>query len=277
VGSKNGQAAAYVNGTVHTLQSPQGYTDVIAWAVSNNGIIVGTGISAGATRPLRWNNYQSPAQDLGANAKIIQPLAVNSSGVIVGYSMTSENASPRAFRYSPSTWFQDIHPSGWSLSQAFHISESGFIAGFTNGGLNDGYAARWYPNGAVGSIAPGYGQYAFEDGRVLGFAQTSAGQVSRMWDVSNTIIPVGPNPATHFVKHISGNKRMVGVTNDTRAWTNINGSAAAYLPTPAGNYSTAIRVTGCGAILGSYGTAFNFKPALWTKPTCDLSDIVAAP
>jgi hypothetical protein len=278
VGNKDGLAAVYVNGAVQTLASPQGYTDVIAWAVSSNGIIVGTGMSAGHQRPLRWNNYQSAGVDIGAIARITQPTSVNDSGVIVGYTMVSNNSLPRAFRYSPSTGTVDIHPFGWDLSQAFHISNSGYIAGFTNGPNNEGYAARWYPNGAVGSIARGTGNRAFEDGRILGVAQDTNGvRNARIWDLSNTIIPVGPSTTTHFVNQISANNRLVGVTVDTKAWTSVNNSAATLLPVPAGAFSTAIRVSSCGAILGSYGTTiFDFRPVLWTKLTCDLGQIVIA-
>jgi probable HAF family extracellular repeat protein len=280
VGSKNGLAAVYVNGAVQMLASPQGYTDVVAWAVSSNGIIVGSGMSAGHQRPLRWSSYQAPGMDIGSYARYTQPTSVNASGVIVGYTIASATSSPRAFRYSSSTGMVDIHPAGWDLSQAFHISNSGYIAGFTNGGNNEGYAARWYPSGAVGSIARGTGNRAFEDGRILGTAfLTSGGQSARIWDLSNTVTLVGPSPTTHFVNQISAAGRMVGVTNDSRAWTTINGSTTpTYLPVPAGNFGAARRVTSCGAVLGSYGTTpFNFRPVLWTRMLCDQSVIVAAP
>jgi uncharacterized membrane protein len=269
VGSLDGMGAVYINGQVRLLSSPNGYTDVRAMAVSNNGIIVGTGLSAGARRPIIWNSYTGPAMDMGAIAQITYPLAVNSSGLVVGYTMASSNSLPRAYRWSTATGTIDMHPNGYALSTAYDVAESGFISGYTNGGQNEFYAARWYPSGAFGSIARGVGYHVRENGTVFG---TGLHNEAIQWDVSNTPTLIGPDSSTHLVQEISRNGRMVGTANASTAWTRINNGAVTYLPTPAGTYGSAYDVNGCGSILGSYGTTTtNFRPVVWTKMTCDAS------
>lgn len=274
VGDDDGKGAVYVNGQVAYLASPQGYTDVKAWAVSNNGIIVGTGMSAGHQRPLKWNSYTSPGVDMGAIARITQPLAVNSSGVVAGYTMTSSNAAPRAYKWTPATGTVDIHPTGYDISTVYDVADSGFMSGYTNYGNNQFYAARWYPSGAFGSIARGVGYRTLENGTVYGTGLTNE---ARMWDVSNTATLIGPSPTTHVVKQISPNGRYVGVSYSGTAWTTMNGGALVTLPVPAGTYGAAIDVSACGTILGSYQANINdYHPVIWSKTTCDLGEIVIA-
>lgn len=273
VGDVGGFAAVYVNGQVMYLDKPSGYYSATAKAVSKNGMIVGYAQSSGYQRALFWSSYTAPARDMGAiNARFITPLAINSSGVVVGYASHTAIGGERAFSWSLATGMVYLTlPFGYDRSIAYDIADSGFIAGTTNCCFNDFRASRWYPNGSFGSVATGNAYKVRENGDVYGTNQQDA---ATLWGVSNTPVAIGPSPSTHLVREISPVGRMVGTTTATLPWTSISGSAV-NLPVPAGQSGYAMDVNSCGTIIGSYGTEqAGYRAAMWTKMVCDKAAVV---
>lgn len=207
VGSVGGQAAIYRDGVVTLLPGMAGYTEQRALAISGNGLIVGSGMSAGDRRGLFWTSPTAPPLDMGSPSDAMYPYAVNSSGVVVGYYDSS--AGPRAFTWSRSGGVRDISPDQTTQSRAEDISDSGYITGwaiFT--GESTPHAVRWYPDGAKGRIAEGYGKRVFEDGSVLGTIGSTTGAVK--WSLTNAATPFGPEPQHHIVVAVSAAGRLVG-------------------------------------------------------------------
>jgi hypothetical protein len=274
-GSVGGKAAIFAGGAATILQQPASYTQLRADDIANSGRIVGSGMSAGSRRVLYWENAQSAPLDIGAIARFMFPQSINSQGTIVGYFYpTSMDDLPQGFRWSPSTGFSIITPSGAIQAQPLDVSDTGYVAGVAWYSVIGQQAVRWYPNGAAGRIAgPAYGDRAFDDGSVLG---VSAGIGSTLWNLSNTATPVGPAPGTHKVEHRNSSNRWVGYTlPGSQPWTSVGTGAATYLPLPSGAFGFATDVNACGTILGSAqlsdGTA---RPVYWSKMFCDNAPVL---
>jgi len=268
VGTANGVAVAYVNGQVIPLPGKTGYANIRATAISSNGFIVGSGHSGTNDRGLFWASYNNAPMDMGGLGALTYPRSVNSSGVAVGeFYRTSIDDLPTAFTWSLSGGIRSIAPQSSNQSQAFSISDSGYVAGFAWYGVTQA-ATRWYP----GTFQPGtaaYGNFAWramENDTIFGY--TTA------WDLSNHAYNIAPN-AISLVYDMNGNGRKVGTdifATPRRGWTVApGGSAAQYLPVPVGAIdSYATRVDRCGTILGSVTYADNTtKAVLWTKMICD--------
>ena len=206
-GSVGGQAAIYRDGAVTILPGKAGYTELRALAISGNGLIVGSGMSAGHRRGLFWSDPAAPPLDMGSPSNAIYPHAVNSSGVVVGYFDSS--AGPRAFTWSRDGGVRDISPDQTTQSRAEDISDSGYITGWTMFvGESTPQAVRWHPDGAQGLIAEGYGKDVFEDGSVLGTVGSYTGAVK--WSLANAATPFGPEPEYHIVVAVSSAGRLAG-------------------------------------------------------------------
>ena len=276
VGKANGVAVAYVNGKVVPLPGKAGYTNVQPMSISSNGHIVGYAHSANDDRGLFWASYTSAPIDMGGLGGITHPRSVNAEGVAVGeYYQTSIYDLPTAFAWSMSGGIRSIAPPYSNQSQAFDISDSGYVAGFAWYGLQQ-TATRWYP-GSFQAGTAAYGDFAWralENGTIFGY--TTA------WDLNNTAYNIAPNTIS-LVYGISGAGRKVGtniLAMPRRGWTvPPGGSTAQILPVPAGAVdSYAGAVDGCGAILGSVSYADgSTKVVLWTRLMCDTVAVLLEP
>jgi uncharacterized membrane protein len=278
VGRVGGNAAMYRNGVVTVLPGKAGYTNLVAIDIASNGYIVGSGLNAGATRPLFWASPNAAPLDMSALGMVTMPRSINSQGVVVGFYLPSEAALPQAFRWSMTTGMRSITPDGASTAQAFDISETGYIAGHAQyPGLGQ-QVVRWHPDASPSRVTgPGFAERALDSGSVFG-AGTGG---STLWNLINTATLIGPKPSTHVVKQRSSASRWVGFTVGEpplpRAWTSFENGAATYLPVPAGASAFATDVNGCGTILGSVslpdGTT---RPVVWSKVFCDVLPPIVA-
>jgi hypothetical protein len=260
-----GNAAVYAGGQVILLQGKPGYTNLTAIDISDNGYVVGTGLSAGSLRTLFWSSTSASPLDIGGLGNVMSPRSVNTSGVVVGF-YTQGTGLEQAFRWSPTEGLRSITPSGAIQAQALDGSATGYIAGWAwYTGLGQ-QAVRWYPDGAVGRVADGRAGRAMDNGSIFGNFT--------LWNLVNTPFNITPS-GNHSVTQIAqGTGRKVGYSfdpvNSWRAWTTINGSAPLYLPLPTGALGFAYDVTPCGGILGSVRLSTGVdQPVLWTKMTCD--------
>jgi len=275
IGRAKGVAVAYVNGQVLALPGKAGYTAVQPTSISSNGYIVGYAHSANDDRGLFWASYANAPLDMGGLGAITHPRSVNAQGVAVGeYYPNSIYDLPSAFAWSPGGGIRPIAPPNSNQSQAFDISDSGYVAGFAWYGTQQA-VTRWYPGSLqAGTVA--YGSFAWralEDGTVFGY--TTA------WDLANRAYNIAPNSIS-LVYGISGAGRKVGTNifaTPRRGWTvPPGGSTAQLLPVPANVVDTyATAVDGCGTILGSVTYADGSTQALlWSKLLCDSSPVLAA-
>jgi len=260
VGTAKGAAVEYINGQVMPLIGKAGYTKITPTAVSSNGYIVGFATSGNYIRGLFWASYTNAPIDMGALDAATYPQAINSQGVAVGYTAS------KAFIWSISGGIRSIGPPGSVWSQAFDISESGYVAGLSDFGAGAN-ATRWYPPNDQYGIAA-YNNYAnkvMENGTIYGNDYS--------WSLpNNQQQSITPTPYS-LVYEISTTGRKVGYDYQTlRAWTvPPGGTAEQTLPVPAGiANSYADEVTGCGVILGSVTyTNGTTQAVTWTKSTCD--------
>jgi hypothetical protein len=273
VGTANGVAVAYVNGQVTPLPGKPGYTNVVPTSISSNGYIVGYAHSGTNDRGLFWASYTNTPMDMGGLGAITHPESINDQGVAVGeFYQTSVYDLPTAFAWSIADGIRSIAPPLSNQSQAFDISDSGYVAGFAWYGLQQA-ATRWYP-GSFQAGTAAYGDFAWramENGTIFGYVTS--------WDLNNQAQIIAPNSIS-LVYGISGNGRKVGTNifqTPRRGWTvPPGGSAAQILPVPAGvTDSYATKVDGCGSILGSVTYSDNTtKAVLWTKLLCDSSPVL---
>lgn len=278
-GKLGANAAVYAQGATLVLLGKNGYSNLQAIDIANNGYIVGTGENSGARRPLFWQSTQAAPLDMSALGQFTTPTAVNSQGTVVGYYQTSADALPQAFRWAPNSGMQVITPSGASTAQAFDISETGYIAGHAQYFGIGQQVVRWNLDGSPSRInATGHADRALDDGRVFGLA---AGIGAAIWDLHNMMTPLGPKPSTHVVTQHSATNRLVGYTVGEPfgplPWTTINNSSVQYLPIPTGAIGFAYDVNACGTIIGSVTLADGTQRAvMWTRLICDRPPIIVA-
>jgi probable HAF family extracellular repeat protein len=270
-GRVGANAAVYTQGNVVLLPGKEGYSALTATDIADNGFIVGHGLSAGHQRGLFWESMTAAPIDMGALGNVVSPRAVNSQGTVVGF-YEAGPVGPRAFRWSRTTGMTDIAPETTSISQAFDISETGYIAGMAFYQSIGQQVVRWNPDGSASRITgPGVAERALSSGSVFG---TGTGGAT-LWTLKGAAILIGPNPATHVVKQMSAAGRSVGFTLDyptpPRAWTTRGSNTPLYLPLPAGAIGFANDVNACGTILGSVKLSTNVDQyVIWSRLTCDL-------
>jgi uncharacterized membrane protein len=269
-GRKGGRAAIYAQGNVILLPGKAGYSDLAAADIADNGSIIGWGMSAGKRRGLFWSSTTAAPLDMGALGGQVFPLSINSQGVAVGY---YDSPGPAAFQWSLQDGMKPIAPPSATMSQAFDISETGYIAGVASYPQPLGQQAmRWTPDGSASPLGLGVAQRARRDGSVFGATGTT---VSTLWPLSGPPTPLGPNPGPYVVAQISAAGRMVGYTvaqpTSPRPWTTWQSSTPIDLPMPAGARGSAHDVNACGTILG------NIRPSsggeqwvIWSRISCDV-------
>jgi hypothetical protein len=302
-GTANGVAVVYVDGQVIPLPTLPGYFSVGPTAISSNGFIVGVGNVLGPgprpspappppvletkelavlpaipvtyTRGLFWPSYSSVPTVMGALGRVTQVFSVNSQGVAVGAShATSLYDLPEAIAWSSSGGIRSIAPPNSEDSQAFSISDTGYVAGEAQYG-NEQAATRWYPpNFAPGTMAYGdFGWTAMDDGTIDSYTTS--------WNLGDQAQSLPPNILGNVVYDVSRAGREVGFTlGQNGGWTvPPGGTTAQMLPAPAGATSFgAYYVDTCGTIVGSASFADgSTKAVMWSKLPCDNQLGVALP
>lgn len=270
-GRVGANAAVYTQGNVVLLPGKAGYSALTATDIADNGFIVGSGLSAGNRRGLFWSSATAEPIDMGALGSVVSPMAVNSQGMTVGFYQAGPDGSPQAFRWSRTTGMTAIGPATTLQSQAFDISETGYIAGVAFYQSIGQQVVRWNLDGSASRITgPGIAERARSNGSVFGSGTGGA----TLWTLTGAAILIGPNPATHVVKQMSATGRSVGFTlggSPPRAWTTRGSNTPLYLPVPAGAIGFANDVNACGTILGSVKLSTNVDQyVIWSRLTCDL-------
>ena len=251
-----------------------GYSALTATDISDNGFIVGTGLSAGNQRALFWSSTTAAPLDIGAIGDMM-PMSINSQGIVVGF-YTSPGSFPRAFRWSLTSGITDIAPDTTSQSRAYDISDTGYIAGMAVYHSIGQQVVRWLPDGTPGRFDGSEAYRALNNGSIFGIRLAPDG--ATLWPLTGSPIPFGPSAATHFVKQMSDVGRLVGFTHNYRAWTSRHGSNTPLdLPVPAGTLNSyAYDVSSCGTILGSVKLSTSVDQwVIWHKLFCD--DLLVEP
>lgn len=143
-------ATIFQNGAVTDLGSSigAGSTGSVAWDINDAGVVVGqAAINPGFSKGFVWDETNGvavagtiPGYMGGAN------LAINNANTIVGHSFFfgDPNVATLALPDGRGGYASsNIGPEGFSFSIASAISDSGIIAGFTNGGGLGGPNGEW--------------------------------------------------------------------------------------------------------------------------------------
>jgi hypothetical protein len=193
-GRVGANAAVYTQGNVVLLPGKAGYSALTATDIADNGFIVGSGLSAGNRRGLFWSSTTAEPIDMGALGSVVSPMAVNSQGMTVGFYQAGPDGSPQAFRWSRTTGMTAIGPATTVQSQAFDISETGYIAGVAFYQSIGQQVVRWNLDGSASRITgPGIAERARSNGSVFGSGSGGA----TLWSLTGAAILIGPNLATH--------------------------------------------------------------------------------
>jgi probable HAF family extracellular repeat protein len=131
--STQSHAYLYDNGTMHDLGTLGG-TASAACGINDSGQIVGTAATTNGNWHAFLCNSNGAMQDLGTlGGSYSQAYEINSSGQAVGYSYINSASACHAFLYDNGT-MMDLNSlispsSGWNLTFAYAINDSGWIVG----------------------------------------------------------------------------------------------------------------------------------------------------
>ena len=138
-------------GGMQDLGVPAGWTDSIASAISNSGLVVGElfNSSTGDATAAAWTSKGGwHVLDGGSSAPNSTALAVNGSQQIVGETFT--NTTQHAFLWTSSLGMQDLGTLGGDFSVAYGINELGGVVGVsTTTATGFGHAFLWTQSGGM--------------------------------------------------------------------------------------------------------------------------------
>lgn len=268
-------AALFASGSVTDLGQVIGATTgSVAWDINDAGVVVGqAAINPGFSKGFVWDEANGPlvAGTIpgymgGAN------LAINNTNTIVGHSFffgdpnVATLASPDGRGGYESV---GIGPPGFSFSIASAISDTGIIAGFTNGGGLGGPDGGWQaaifvpgedetqyiPLGFLPGLSNSEANDVNDDGLVVGYAfdGTGAGIAPRafawidgvMTDLNDLLEPGSDFVQLYQATGVNDHGDIVGF-GETRDGTLAGFVIEGFVPSPASGAPLAI--AGIGAL-----------------------------
>lgn len=199
--------------------------------------------------------------------------AINSSGEIVG-----DSANGHAVIWQSATGMYSFHGiqdlnslipynSGWTLTNATGVNNSGQIVGFGTNSSGDRDAYFWQSGGPVQDLGGGYPNSINNSGQVVGGLGPGISHYPYLWQNGigiqnlNSLIPTSSRWTLTNATGINDNGLIVGYG------TNPSGQTDAFLLTPAATIALA-NAANAAIITGGTGT-------LGTQPGRPAPDILA--
>ncbi len=210
---------------------------------------------------------------------------INSSGEVVGSSLTAGNAATHAYVYTQGT-ITDLGTLGGSTSEAFAINDNGQIVGYarTSGGAD--HATEW--NGATiedlgtAGAASGYAYGINNSGDIVGAVGDASnppltymyctGVTATVWSAgtATALPPFEPNAkSTAYQINDAGQvvgcvESLVNMTFYGATWIN---NTLTQLPASDGNAGAAFAINSAGLIAGQNKTAAMSAATVWNGTT----------
>lgn len=267
---------------------PYSYT----FGINDSGQIVGrstaqllTTTNFGSTRAASWAN--GTVTNLGAlnNLRDSTATAINSSGVIVGYSDVSPS-QVRAVIYTATGPAELGLPNASVQStRALSINSQGVIVGYSSLSSNVTGDRPTVWNGSatstLGTLGGTYGRAAAinDNGLIVGYSATSGNQLSRatLWS-GTTIIDLGTlGGSFSYASDINNLGQAVGrsqaMGNSSSRATLWNQGQVVDLGTLGGTFSEAFAINDNGWIVGSSFTAGNAEERAFLWRSGQLFDL----
>jgi len=169
-------------GGMQDLGVPAGWTDSLAYAVSNNGDVVGElfNSSTGNGTAALWSNLNGwHALKKGLSSQYSAALGVNDSGQIVGATYTT-GTTQHAFLWTVAGGMQDLGTLGGNFSVAYGINQLGQVVGQSTTVSGSYHAFEWTQSTGMqdlGVLDTSFGggsvAYAINDDGVIAGASTA--------------------------------------------------------------------------------------------------------
>jgi uncharacterized repeat protein (TIGR01451 family) len=237
-----------------------------ARAVNDSGTVFGISNTAtGDYHMFSWTQTGGMV-DLGSFGTG-QNFSMSSTGQGVGEMSTS--SGHHAYSWTQATGVVDLGTFGGSLSAAYVVSNSGFIAGSAMTAAGDSHGALWTPSGAMLDMGP-MDPYAVNDaGLVVGRDQSTNRAAS--WTASGGLVDLGSPVGSQSVANaVSNTGQIVGYNWSPQgvprafSWT-LDGGMVDIGPTWALTTPNAIsdsgQVVGSGAPVPGPSHAFSWTQA----------------
>jgi probable HAF family extracellular repeat protein len=251
-----------------TLPAP--FTNSYSTGISKKGgVVIGLSwktIGDAATHGFAWTQSTGMV-DLGGLGGDTYPNAVNSDGLVVGTTYTSDFAQSRPFAWTRSGGSLDLGSLGGLYGEALAVNATGMVVGYSYGAGSPSYPHPFVWTQAtgmldLGTLANGYSGYATavnDDGVVVGYTSTNGNEELRAfkWSFATGMISLGTlTGGDSYAVGISKDGLVVGnsVTADGAglkgfAWTTTLGLMEID-PTVAGTYTQIENISDSGRVFG---------------------------
>jgi probable HAF family extracellular repeat protein len=200
-------AVANATYTVRALNIPQNALLGEGSDINDAGVVAGWYQANNIWTAVRWTTPTQPL-NLGKLPGFQSALAkgINNNGTIVGFAMSANFGSSRAFIWTPAGGIKPLQDLGGSGSIAFAINNSGVAVGEASLPNEAIHAVKWSATGVITDINP------------PGAGASEATAINDAGDITGWAFPAGGNGEHAWLWRADGTQQDLGTLGGQRAF-----------------------------------------------------------